>query len=184
MHVGACAQRLRRSPNACVCVCVYYTHIHTHTHTHTHTFSTVGFGDLKPYSNDERLLVVATFYVGTLVFAWMLKEVEEGMAGLNRYGRLRSRTLQIVKVCCARERACERRRNGRTDGRTDGRREGGREVEAGRMRRSASVWWCSSWWFSFVVLDRALVHAHLRHGGLLTLHCRTCCGRETTYRRR
>ena len=31
------------------------------------------------------------------VFAWMLKEVEEGMAGLNRFGRLRSRTVQSVK---------------------------------------------------------------------------------------
>jgi len=27
----------------------------------------------------------------------MLKEVEEGMAGLNRFGRLRARTVQAVK---------------------------------------------------------------------------------------
>ena len=49
-------------------------------------FATVGFGDITPINSSERLYVVFTFYLGTLVFGTLLAEVENALAQLRQTG--------------------------------------------------------------------------------------------------
>jgi len=60
-------------------------------------FSTVGFGELKPTTDYERLFLVLCFYIGTLVFATMLSEVQMATRVHRRVENVVSSTKEGVK---------------------------------------------------------------------------------------
>ena len=60
-------------------------------------FSTVGFGDMFPSFAGERLLAVVLFYIGTVLFAMILAEVESTLAVVRRLSRTMTVCVQGVR---------------------------------------------------------------------------------------
>ena len=64
-------------------------------------FTTVGFGDVLPVNNSERLCVVFLMHVGVLVFGFLMSEVQDiaadALEASRDHAKLRRRTLKFLK---------------------------------------------------------------------------------------
>ncbi len=58
-------------------------------------FSTVGFGDIHATNAAERVYCVCIMYVGTLVFATMLGEVQNILDSVSRVAREQAKAIQV-----------------------------------------------------------------------------------------